>query len=128
MHCGDTLLMPIRPTGGLKAHLWILITEPLKDGTCVIVNITTLKGSKADRTVVLQAGDHVFIKHPSFVRYSDAGFANAKRLFKDIAGKSASGRPALSQPVLERVQVGLLNSPYTQNAVLEFCKDQWGIK
>ena len=128
LHCGDTLLMPIRPLSKPRAHLWILVTEPTVDSKCVIVNVTTLQANSPDRTVILDTGDHSFIKHRSVVRYSDAKFANAKQLFRDICGKSASGRPACSDSMLKRIQTGLLASPYTANYIRAFCEAQWGIK
>ena len=88
MHCGDTLLIPA-PGSGLTPHLWIIVTEPTPDThLCVIVNVTTLRNSQ-DQTVTLNASDHPFIRHPSVVRYSDARFADVRRLRADLAARTA---------------------------------------
>lgn len=125
MNCGDTFLMPLRKYG-VKAHLWIVVTEPEANGKCIIVNVTTLRHSWQDNTVVLQKGDHSFIQGPTFVRFSDAQFANVNRLLEIVECGSARAKQPCSAPVLRRVQDGLLTSTSTQNDVREYCERIWG--
>jgi hypothetical protein len=72
MRCGDCFLMPA-PGLGPTPHLWILLTEPAPE--CVIVSITTLREGK-DQTVILQRGDHPFVRHQTCIFYGDARIVN----------------------------------------------------
>jgi len=66
MDCGDTFLMPA-PGGRITPHLWIVITTPDPvTHLCGIVSVTTLRNSK-DQTIILQPGDHPFIRHQSTI-------------------------------------------------------------
>jgi hypothetical protein len=124
MHCGDTVLIPA-PGAGITPHLWIVVTEPTHDThVCVIVNLTTLRNSQ-DQTVALNRGDHPFIVHPSAVRYSDAQFADARRLRADVAAGTAVPRQPCSPELLTLVQDGISASPYTPQKIATFCREYW---
>src|SRR6516162_296895 len=112
MHCGDTVLIPA-PGSSVTPHLWIVVTEPaLETHVCVIVNLTTLRNSQG-RTVTLGKDDHPFINHQSCVRYSDARFADMRRLRADVAGGTVVRRDSCTPQLLQLVQDGILASPYT---------------
>jgi hypothetical protein len=124
MHCGDTVLIPA-PGGSITPHLWIVVTEPSPEtDLCVIVNLTTLRNSQ-DQTVALNRGDHPFINRPSSVRYSDARFADARRLRADIAAGTAIPHQPCRTEILRLVQDGISASPYTPKKVARFCLEHW---
>ena len=98
MDCGDSLLIPAPGFG--NTHLWVIVTQP--DPLCIIVSLTTLRFSR-DQTVVLNAGDHPFIKH-------------------------AAGTAQLHKPcppdTLRLIQDGILASPYTARKVEMFYRQR----
>ena len=57
-----------------KNHLWIIINDPSQhSGLALYINITSIKGGQFDDlTCVLQAGEHVSVAHPSYVRFGGA--------------------------------------------------------
>ena len=115
MRCGDCVLMP---TGGPQSipHLWFVITEPQPDeGLCVIVSLTTLRHDR-DQTMLLNVGDHPFIRHASIVLYSDA----------QIAAGTIAQLEACSTRVLKLIQDGARQSPHTPKKILTFCRNAWG--
>ncbi len=69
LQAGQTILLP-KP-GSDIAHLWVVLTAPDVTGTVVLVNFTTQR-AHSDPTLILQPGDHRFIKHPTAVHYADA--------------------------------------------------------
>ena len=119
MHCGDTLLIPAPGVAGVKPHLWIIVTEPDENSLCIIVNLTSLRGSQ-DQTVTIMPGEHPFVIHPTSVRYSDALIADIQRLSAEIAGGLALPKQPCGAALLSLIQDGLCASPYTPQKVVDF--------
>ena len=75
---GSALLL--RDPNRTKFHLWFVLTDPEGvDGLMVAVMVCTMKVF-ADETVVLEPGDHPFIKHRSCVAYSSAKYVKRSRI------------------------------------------------
>jgi len=72
--------------------------------------------------VVLQPGDHPFVKHPSCVFYQDAIIANASRLEEWIAGELASPSDPCSAELLKLVCDGFSASEFTPNKVVRLIR------
>jgi len=87
---------------------------------CVIVNLTTLRGSR-DQTVVLQSSDHPFIRHQTIVLYSDARLINTESLEAEVrAGTAIMERPCPAH-TLKLIQAGVFASPFTARKIQNFC-------
>lgn len=111
---GDSFLLP-KPDQDVS-HLWVLVTEPDVTGEAVMVNLTTQR-PHSDTTVVLQPGDHPFIRHPTVVNYSDARLVNAPQLDAAINAGICRQLDPVTPAVLNRIQTGLLLSPFTPNKI-----------
>lgn len=75
IHAGSTLLL-----SDPFPHLWLVLTDPKgKDDIIVAVMVRTAKGY-TDPTVILEAGDHPFIRHKSSVHYSKAKWFKMSRI------------------------------------------------
>jgi hypothetical protein len=111
---GDSFLLP-KP-GQETSHLWVIITEPDVAGDAVMVNLTTQR-PHSDVTVVLQPGDHSFIRHPTVVNYSDARLVNTPQLDAAINAGICRQLDPVTPAVLKRIQTGLLLSPLTPNKI-----------
>jgi len=124
MRCGDAVLIPA-PGGPSIPHLWFLITEPEADSLlCVIVSVTTLR-SHCDRTLVLQKGEHPFIRHPSVVSFADSRIVDACRIEAGLRAGTMLEREACSPELLHLIQDASLASPHTPNKVVAFCRRAW---
>ena len=118
LNCGDALLIPAPGLG--NTHLWVVITAP--DPRCIIVNLTTLRLNR-DQTVVLQAGDHPFVKHQTAVLYSDARIVDANALEAQVLARTAQLHQPCPVPTLRLIQAGITASPYTPRKVEEFFRE-----
>jgi hypothetical protein len=108
---GDMVMLP-KP-GQKKEHPWALITAPdPQSGEAVMVNLTTQR-PHSDTTTVLQPGEHPFADHPTVVFYADARMVNVSRLEGGLRQGFFRQHAALSPQVLQRIQSGLLASPFT---------------
>ena len=74
---GLCYLPPVGPRE--KKHLHVVLTYPNDEDQVLVVSLTSLK-SKSDTTVVLQAGDHPFIRHDTVVEYRKATATSARIL------------------------------------------------
>ncbi|MEH2262386.1 hypothetical protein [Nostoc sp.] len=124
IYAGRTFHLPTPPA--MKPHLWVAMTEP--DGTpeeTVIVNLTT-RHPNSDTTVILDSGDHRFIKHETVVNYADALFTKIVSVQNAIKNGLSSFDDDCSSALLERIQIGLLQSPFTPKKIKSHCKKCFG--
>ena len=120
---GDTFLF--RTLQEDHYHLWVVVTEP--HGTppqTIIVNLTTSR-SYSDKTVTLSHDDHPFIRHTTAVNFKDAMSINAKELRREVNEGYIPAKQPLDSIVLERIQIGICQSPYTPNGIRELCKSKF---
>lgn len=95
MRAGDTFLMHLPGSGNDPYyHMFIVVTDPEPDsGRIVAVMVRTAK-DYTDKTVILQKGDHPFIKHPSAVQYSSADIFSVSKIEKAFEKVRAIKRKA----------------------------------
>jgi hypothetical protein len=101
---------------GKTPHLYFVLTEPDEQGDVVIVNITTHAAGK-DATVILQSGDHPFVRYPSSVYYALAKTAPWPAIRKGLDEGLIVQKESLGDAVLDRVRRGGLASPFTPRKI-----------
>lgn len=89
-------------------HVWIVCSLPAADGSIVAVNFTTWHPKCPDENCIVEAGEHPFVKHKTYVAYERAK-AFPKAAQEQIEKLCPLG-PAVSAIVLERIQLGALKS------------------
>ena len=122
---GDTFILP--KTVGAIEHLWILVTPPINNCS-VGVNLTKLRPN-ADTTVILQPGEHPFIKIQSTILYSDSRHIDLLKLSEMLDKGSfkftCAAHTKCNAQLLAKIQNGLLVSPYTPTDIKDFCRSAW---
>lgn len=117
---GDTVLMP-KP-GQKTAHLWIIVTAAeAGSGQAVMVNLTTQR-PHSDTTVVLNTGDHPFVRHPTVVNCSDARFVDVRQLEQEVRAGYFTAQATCTALVLQRIQSGVLASKFTPMKIKTYCR------
>jgi hypothetical protein len=128
LEIGDTFLLP--KSSEDTEHLWVVLTKPDAKGRPVCANITTAH-SYSERTVVLQAGEHPFIKHESVVMFADARILDLNVVQKALDYKQttyvASTHKKCSVGLLKKIQDGLLRSKQASNDVKDFFREMSGV-
>lgn len=106
-----------------KAHLYVIICQ---DGDipskCVTVNITTIHNDLYDKSYVLDAGDHPFIKKPSSVFYKGAYIDAVESLERARRRGEIWRDDDIDTRILVKMQRIALISPMTRNEVKDFLK------
>jgi hypothetical protein len=115
LNCGDTFLTADEDEDW---HLWVVITPP-SEGEVVTVSVTTRR-NRSETLVVLQPGDHPFIRHQSVVAYSFSRVRMVEDIEAAIASGAAKQREAVSHELLIRIRGGLVDSEFTPNGVRHF--------
>jgi hypothetical protein len=118
MRAGDALLLS-KP-GQAVAHLWVLLTDPdAATDEVLVVNLTTQR-PHSDTTVILNSGDHPFVRHATVVNYFDVRLVKAGLLTAFSNTGNYLPQASLSAPVLQRIQAGLLASSFTPNKFKDY--------
>jgi hypothetical protein len=113
LECGDTFLAGDNEYE--EFHLWIILT-PVHLGQVVTVNVTT-RHKLSDTIVLIQAGEHPFIKWESVIAYRYATIRRVADIEKAIQDETAIKREKVSASLLKRVRDGLVESDYTENGI-----------
>ncbi len=111
--CGDTYL-----AGDIdyeEFHLWIILT-PTDLNEVVVVNVTT-RHKRSDTTVIINPGEHPFIKQESVIAYRFAKVKTVAEIEKAISEGTAIRREPISASLLERIRGGLMQSDHAENGV-----------
>lgn len=121
--CGDCFLAG--DDEDERLHLRIVVTPPAPDG-CVVTASVTTRRRHSETLLILQPGDHFFIKHESTVAYRYSELSWIHEIEAAIVSGNARQRESISPELLKRVQDGLLESDFTPNGVKQFAKEILG--
>lgn len=120
LNCGDTFLTGTDDDED-DYHLWIIVTPPNLGEVVTVCVVTAHK--RSERLVVLNAGDHPFIKHESVIAYRWSKIRLVDDLEAALSTGAAKKREPLSAAILKKAQSCLLESDFTPNGVRQYFKD-----
>lgn len=119
LNCGDTFLTGDGDEDNF--HLWIIVTPPNQGEVVTVCMVTAQR--RTERLVILNPGDHPFVKHESGIAYLFAKI----RTIADIESLLENGFAILKEPmppdVLKRIQAGVIDSDFTPNGVRAYFRD-----
>jgi hypothetical protein len=100
------------------------MTEPQEEPAIVVrVNISTIHNKRyEDHTVVLQPGDHEFIKHESYVVYEYAKRVRVSVLEAHYQRGQITIKDEVSDELFEKILEGLFRSPRTPRDIKALCR------
>lgn len=78
--------------------------------------------SFTDKTVVLNDGDHPFVRHLSSVHYSTADYFYLKHIQRAVKKGLCHIKEDMTDDLLQRVQDGLLKSSRTPHTIRDYCE------
>jgi hypothetical protein len=116
---GQTFLFDLKQE---TAHLWVICTDPDTDGQCLIVSLTTLKGSK-DQTVILNGTDHQFLKHATSVAYAQSDLISIELLQELISSGRARMQSPMTPSITALIVDGFPASQFTKKRIVSFVRD-----
>ena len=102
---GRVLLLAEAPLN--KPHVWFVLTDPEGDPPRVVAVMVRSARSFTDPTVVLQPGDHPFIRHESSVHFSTARWFKVSAIMRAIESGRCHIQPDIMPELLKRVRVAV---------------------
>ena len=112
---GATLLMP----SGADSHLYVVLNEPKpfagygSQPCVVLVNVSTVRqGVRHDKTCVLDAGCHPFVKKDSYVVYRSARIERVSHVQRLVQQGLFKPHTPFEEGLLAVIKVGLRSSPF----------------
>lgn len=110
-----------------KPHLFTILNDPCTDKLCLIVMISTIYANKKhDAACILDAGDHPFIGHPSYLVYRLADTIRAHQISDLIGRKYYVAKEDFEPAVFKRITDGLFASDNTKGRILKYA-DEVGV-
>lgn len=115
----STILLPSGTTQDKhRKHLFVVMCKPVQ-GSVLLVSIAT-RQRFYDTTCILNAGDHSFIKHESYVAYDLAKTERVQNLESGIEKGQYRLHKKLAKSVFQKILKGFYQSTYTKNYVWEY--------
>jgi hypothetical protein len=93
-----------------EKHLWIVISDPVRDpANVLLVNMTSHRSDK-DQSCLLYPGDHECVDHKSCINYEDAHVTTLDHLHHLCSTDSIIFSEQISTELLSRIRVSAGNS------------------
>jgi hypothetical protein len=121
IRAGSSLLLAEPPLH--KPHLWFVLTDPVGKPPRVVAVMLRTVTRFTDPILVLTPGEHPFIRHDSAVHYSMARWLPVPSLLAAMKDGKCHLKEDMTHDLLRRVRQGLLQSPFTVNALREECAE-----
>jgi hypothetical protein len=113
LRCGDTFLTG--DEGEENLHLWIIVTPPSEGEVVTVCLVSAHK--RSERLVVLNVGDHPFVRHESVIAYHYSRIRATSDIESALATGAAKRREPVSDNILKKIQAGVIDSDFTPNGV-----------
>lgn len=105
-----------------ELHLFVAMNDPDKGGQCLLLMVTTIRKRRHDPACVIQAGEHEFIRHPSYVLYRTAETALARHITNMIDKKIYVPKADVSQELFEKLANGIFDSDEIRPRVIAYAR------
>lgn len=100
----------------------VCVIAPTKKGNALVVPVITFH-AHSDPTCRLEVGDHPFVRHLSCIAYDLAKCLSLVGVEREIEMKTIISKEPTSEPLLTKIQVGLIRSEETPGWVLTEAKN-----
>lgn len=111
---------------GSADHLHIVCSDPIYSpehgcDVVLIVNVSSVPSvGRFDDSCVLDVGDHVFIRHPSYLVYSRSVLWRCPTLMNKVDSGEYRVHADVDEPVMQRIVAGFSASEQTPFKIFRF--------
>lgn len=105
-------------------HLWAIMNDECSAGLCLTIMITSIRAGKYyDPACVLNAGDHSFIQHPSYLLYRMAETLPANRISRLVSKNYYITKDDFDSVVFARIAEGIRKSEDTPLRIVRYANE-----
>lgn len=116
-----TVLVPSGPSHNPDGlHLFVVCNDPCEHDRHLIVPISTFTNALCDQTCLLEAHEHPFLRHRSYILYRKAQIEDRKTLLAGIELGHLIQREVLNSQSFLRVVNGVCRSPQTPRRIKNY--------
>jgi hypothetical protein len=113
-----TLLIPSGPSHDPdRRHMFVVCNDTDAGGLNLIVPVTSWTNNLCDATCRLDAHEHGYLRHASYVLYRNARIEPAKALLDGLASKVFTPHDPVNGQVFLKVKNGVCRSPQTPRKI-----------
>jgi hypothetical protein len=119
---GCTLLIPSGTTLNPDSkHLFVVLTNPCAGGQHLLTSITSMKPNRPyDPTCVLEAGEHPFLDHQSYVFYARPKQVGHAGIIKCVKAGIYIAKQNCDEALLKKIREGVAASAMTPRWAKEY--------
>lgn len=123
---GTLLIISGPPHDPNRKHLHVVCNDPDEDGNVLVVGVCSVTAAPHDTTCILQAHEHEWLRHPSFVFYARARMVSEKSLDAGVAKRLMEVRDDVNGQTFLRVKNGICRSPFTPRKIKQYagCEEE----
>jgi len=125
LSAGDAFLVPDDPENPTQHHLWIIISDTVRNSEEVLwARLTTWEPWKDDACLLDQEDGYAFIRHRSCIDYHGARIEKAAKIEHWVASGRVKGQPNVGLTVLAKIRAGAQETGFLPNKYQLFLADQ----
>lgn len=103
-----------------RKHLHVICNDPDLQGNVLLVSICSVAAAAHDTTCQLQAHEHRFLNHLSYVYYAKAQIVPVASLENGLAQRLIAAHDDMNGQVFLRVRNGVCHSPHTPRKIKNY--------
>ncbi|RDE05571.1 hypothetical protein [Sphingomonas aracearum] len=109
-----------------RKHLHVVCNDPDEHGNVLVVGVCSVTAAPHDATCILQAHEHEWLHHLSYVFYARARVVSEASLDAGVAQRLMEVRDDVNGQTFLRVKNGICRSPFTPRKVKQYagCADE----
>ena len=116
-----TLLIPSGPAADLgRRHLHVVCNDTDEDGLNLLVSVTTWTNNLCDPTCRLEAYEHPWLTHSSYILYRKAALREATQLDAGIEQGLFTVQEPMNGQTFLRIRNGVCVSPQTPRKIKRY--------
>lgn len=114
---GGGILMPFND----KPHLFAIMNDECRDGQCLVIMLTTVhRGRYFDQTCIVNAGEHPFVQHESYLLYRKAETPRAQHVRNMLSKGYFRPKDDFSTALFDRIALGIYDSDETTPRIIRY--------
>lgn len=116
-----TLLIPSGPAvDPSRRHLHVICNDTDENGQSLLVPVTTWINDLCDSTCRLEAHEHPWLTHSSYILYRKAAIREAAQLYAGIQQGLFTAREPMNGQAFLRIRKGVCASPQTPRKIKRY--------